>query len=122
VVPSREPEPRTVAETAARLALSKKAEDIAILDLRGLSALCDYFVVATGTTDVHVRAIADHILQQLEKAGMRIWHVEGYSQGRWVLLDAVDVVIHVFSPDTRRYYALERLWGDAPAEAVGEEE
>jgi len=97
----------------AKLALSKKAENIISLDLRGLTGTCDFFVICEGATDVHVKAIADAILEGMEEVGERVWHVEGYEAKRWILLDYVDVVVHVFDPETRDYYQLERLWGDA---------
>lgn len=111
---------REAALAATELALAKKASDVVILDLRGLTALCDFFVIASGNSDVHVRAVADHILEGLESRGARVWHVEGHAEGRWVLLDVVDVVIHIFDPETRSFYGLERLWGDAPAKRMGD--
>lgn len=97
----------------ARLALDKKAEDVKILDLRSLTSIADYFVLCTGAADTHVRAIADHIAEELEGKELRAWHVEGRERAQWVLLDYVDFVVHIFQPETRQFYGLERLWGDA---------
>ena len=101
------------AAMTAELALSKKAENVVSMDLRGLTAACDFFVVCHGTSDVQVRAIASAIKDGLSDEGEKVWHVEGYEGKRWILLDYIDVVVHVFDADTRDYYQLERLWGDA---------
>ena len=93
---------------------SLSARDPVALDLRGLTDATDWFVVASGTSDAHVRGIANAVLQQLEAAGIRAHHVEGLPSGRWVLLDFVDVVVHLFHPEARAFYQLERLWNDAP--------
>lgn len=86
-----------------------------VLDLEGLTDATDYFVIGSGTSDTQVRAIADNVIEVLEReGGGSPWHVEGLTAGRWVLLDYVDFVVHVFHHEMRRYYQLERLWGDAP--------
>ena len=90
-----------------------KGQRPVVLDLRGLSDATDYFVIASGTSDAHVRGIAEHVMERLDRRGHRTHHVEGLG-GRWVLLDFVDFVIHLFHPETRAFYQLERLWGDAP--------
>ena len=92
----------------------RKAVDPVVLDLRGLTAATDYFVIVSGTSDAHVRGMADHLMTTLGPTGVRPHHVEGLPQGRWVLLDYVDFVVHVFHPELREFYQLERLWGDAP--------
>ncbi len=89
-----------------------------VLDLRHLSDAADHFVVVSGTSDTHVRAIAEHVIEALRDHGVRVHHVEGLTQGRWVLLDFVDFVVHVFHPTLRSFYQLEGLWGDAPRRAV----
>lgn len=99
---------------AAELALEKKASDVVVLDLRGLSSATDHFVLATGSSDIQIRAVADHIVESLKKEGVRPSHVEGMGSGQWVLLDYIDFVVHVFHPTSRGYYQLELLWGDAP--------
>ncbi len=93
-----------------------------MLDLRKVSDAADFFVIASGSSDVHVRALAEHVIQAIDRAGGRPHHIEGVAAGRWALLDYVDVVVHIFHPTLRAYYQLERLWADAPAvstESVG---
>ncbi len=100
---------------ATELALEQKAQDVVALDLRGISSATDFFVLASGTSDVQVRSIAEHITEELKKdGGPRPGHVEGLRGGRWVLLDYIDFVVHVFHPQAREFYQLETLWGDAP--------
>ncbi|MEE8572981.1 MAG: ribosome silencing factor [Gemmatimonadota bacterium] len=91
-----------------------KAVDIRVLDLRKISDVADFFVIASGTSDTHVRTLAERVLESIEAEGRRPHHIEGISVGRWALLDFVDVVVHVFHPTLRDYYQLERLWSDAP--------
>jgi ribosome-associated protein len=91
-----------------------KARDMMALDLRGLNDATDWFVIASGTSDAHVRGIAQSVLNRLDAAGARAHHVEGLTTGRWVLLDFVDLVVHLFHPEARAFYQLERLWNDAP--------
>ena len=91
----------------------KKGEDIVILDIRKLSSISDYFVIASGNSDRHVRAIADNVLDRLEQKKLKCNHLEGLQESRWVLLDFSDVIVHVFYPETRKFYNLERLWGEA---------
>jgi ribosome-associated protein len=109
------------AQTAAALCLDLKATDVVILDLEGVSDVTDYFVIASGTSDTHVRSIADHVMEEMKKRGMPAHHVEGSQQGRWVLIDFVDVVVHVFHPTLRSFYQLERLWGDAAVVPVAQQ-
>ena len=99
---------------AVELALERKAHDVTVLDLRGISSATDYFVVGSGTSDVQVKAIAEHVMEGLREEGERAGHVEGLTGGRWVLLDYIDFVVHVFHPQARAFYQLENLWGDAP--------
>jgi ribosome-associated protein len=96
-----------------------KAQDVVVLDLRGLSEATDYFVIATGTSDTHVRALAERVIEAMGTRGLRPHHVEGLTTGRWVLLDFVDLVVHLFHPTLRQFYQLERLWADAPAVSTG---
>ena len=96
------------------LIMSKKGENIVILDLRKVSSISDFFIVTTGNSAVHVKAIADEIKDKLKKEDtIRPWHVEGYTAQKWILLDYVDIVVHVFDEETRSYYSLEKLWDDA---------
>ena len=99
---------------AAELAVERKAQDVVVLDLRGISTATDYFVLASGTSDVQVKAIAANIVDELKLESHRPTHVEGMGSGRWVLLDYIDFVVHVFRPQARDFYQLENLWGDAP--------
>jgi len=107
--------PKEVAK-AAELALDRKAETVLALDLRGVSSATDFFLLATGNSDIQVRAIAEHILEELARGGVRPLHVEGLDRARWVLLDFVDFVVHIFHPLARDFYQLELLWGDAPTQ------
>ena len=104
----------TEVSRAAELALDRKAQDVTLLDLRNLSSATDFFLIATGRSDTHVSAIADHMIDELKKEGIRPAGVEGLRGGRWVLVDYVDFVVHIFHPAAREFYQLERLWGDAP--------
>lgn len=112
------PPAQELAQFAARLTLEKRAEDVAILDLRELAGVCDYFVLATGHSEVQVRAIADAVEEGMAKHGAKPWHAEGYEARRWILLDYVDVVVHVFHAKAREYYLLDKLWGDARREVI----
>ena len=103
---------------AIELAKDRKATDMVLLDLHGLSNATDYFLIVNGTSDTHVRAIADHIIDELRNGGMKADHIEGLRSGRWVLLDYIDFVVHVFHPTAREFYQLERLWGDAPTTTI----
>ena len=101
-------------QRAAESALERKAADVVALDLRGISSATDYFLLATGQSDVQVKAIADNVIGELKKEGIRPAHVEGLQGGRWVLADYIDFVVHIFHPGAREFYQLEVLWGDAP--------
>jgi ribosome-associated protein len=98
---------------AASMCLDMKANDVVLLNLRGVTDMTDYFVIASGTSDTHVRAIGEHLIAELKTEGVRVHHVEGVQQGRWVLLDFVDFVVHIFHPTLRSFYQIERLWSDA---------
>jgi ribosome-associated protein len=103
------------ARRAARAALDKKAVGLTVLDVQGVSSVTDYFLVCSGRSAPHVKTIADAIREELKEDGVRPLHAEGQPESGWVLLDYGDVLMHVFLEDTRAYYALERLWGDAPS-------
>ena len=105
---------RTAAKRAALFAADKQAIDITVLDLRKIADFCDYFVICSGVVDVHVKAIYESIEMELIKIGWKPKHIEGTGNLRWVLMDYVDLIVHVFQSDMRGYYSLERLWGDAP--------
>lgn len=106
---------------AVRYARERKASDLTVLDLRQVSAATDFFVIATGRSDIQVRAIAEHILDSARRDGNRPDHVEGLKEGRWVLLDYIDYVVHVFHPAVRDFYRLEALWGDAKSTVVADD-
>jgi ribosome-associated protein len=111
--------PEQMAVEIAELASDRKALDIVQLDLRGMIGYADYFVICTGRTDRQTRAIHDAIHQGLKTDhGLLPRRVEGVSEARWILLDYLDVVVHIFTPETRDYYRLEQLWGEAPSHAV----
>lgn len=102
-----------IARRAAALASELKATNLVVLDLRGVTDMTDFFVIASGTSDTHVRAVASHVLERLKEEGVTTDNIEGLTQGRWALLDYLDCVVHVFHPAQRQFFQLERLWGDA---------
>jgi ribosome-associated protein len=110
--------PKTLSKKIANLALSKKANNVLILDLRKLTDMADFFVVCSADSDVQVKAIADAIVDGMEDVGSSPWHQEGLTNRQWVLLDYVDVVVHVFHKEMRKFYGLEKLWGDAKIEEI----
>lgn len=99
---------------AAELALERRSKEVVALDLREISSATDFFVIGSGTSDIQVKAIAEHVMDELRKEGHRPEHVEGKSGGTWVLLDYIDFVVHVFHEAAREFYQLDLLWGDAP--------
>jgi len=105
--------------TAAAAAAAKKAHGVIALDLRDLDGVCDYFLICSGSSEVQVKAIAEAVEEKLREKGQRPWHVEGLQGRSWVLLDYVEVVVHVFHETTREYYMLDRLWGDARSVDLG---
>jgi ribosome-associated protein len=108
--------PELMAAAIAELASDRKALNIVALDLRGIIGYADYFVICTGRTDRQTRAIHDGIHAGMKSAhGILPRRVEGVSEGRWILIDYLDVVVHVFTPETREFYRLEQLWGEAPS-------
>jgi len=107
-------EANDLARLIVQIAEDKKAEDILMLDIRGLSVIADYFVICTGTSERQVRAIARDLDEQLGKQGITPIHIEGLSDARWVLMDYNTVIVHIFDPITRDYYRLDKLWAEAP--------
>ncbi len=103
-----------IARRSRELLDEKMAGDIAILDLRGLSTITDYFVICSGESHRQIKTLAEHVRNEFEKEGLRATHVEGLDESRWVVLDYIVAIIHIFDPETRELYALENLWGDAP--------
>jgi ribosome-associated protein len=123
VAPPAAPQPdtgRPLALAIAKAGLAKKAEDVLLLDVRGLTSYADYFVVMTAESDRQAGAIADHVDDELRKAGATKVGVEGYEAGRWILVDYGDVVAHVMSRDAREFYDLEGLWADAPRTQISD--
>ncbi len=92
---------------------NKKAEDIVILDVSGLTNIADYFVVSSASSTVHARALADYLLEEMEKRGYGADHVEGMEFGNWILVDFLDVVVHIFTPEWRERYGIEWIWAEA---------
>ncbi|SIT82571.1 ribosome silencing factor [Edaphobacillus lindanitolerans] len=109
----------TLLETVYRAADDKKAADIVVLNMQGISLLADYFLICHGNSERQVQSIAREIKDKAEETGSEVKRIEGYDAGRWVLVDLGDVVAHVFHKDERSYYNLERLWGDAPELDLG---
>ena len=108
-----------IVKRAALAALDKKASDVVLLDLRPLAAFTDYFLLASAGNQKQLVAIADSVLETLRTEGLRPNHSEGYPRQEWILLDYEDFVVHLFTPKTRSYYGLERLWGEAARIEVG---
>ena len=108
-----------LAACAVDAVLEKKARDVVVMDVRGISGVADIFVLCTGDSDVQIKAIAESVRDELRSQhGERPWHIEGLDHLQWVLLDYVDVVVHVFADERRTFYDLERLWGDATVVSV----
>jgi ribosome-associated protein len=115
------PDPsRPLALQIAKAGLDKKAEQVLLIDVRGLTSYADYFVVMTAESDRQAGAIADHVDETLKKAGVTKVGVEGYETGRWILVDYGDVVAHVMSKEAREFYDLESLWADAPRSTIAD--
>jgi ribosome-associated protein len=110
---TRKPKFPPQVEAAIRAAEDKKAENVVILDLRKAAGFTDYFVICSGNNPRQIRAIADSVMDALREKGAKPAHVEGYERSEWVLLDYFDFIVHVFAPETRLFYGLERLWGVA---------
>lgn len=109
-----------LAKKITGLIFNKKGYDVRIMDLRKIASFTDYFVICSADSDTQVKAIADEIDDKLREEGIRFWHEEGYKALSWVLLDYVDVVVHIFKKQARDFYKLEKLWGDAPTEEVAD--
>lgn len=102
----------------ARVALEKKAEGLMVLDLQGISTVADFFLLASARSITQLKTIVEAVEAALETQGVRIRHAEGLPESGWLLLDYGDVIVHIFMEETRAFYALERLWGDAPVLSV----
>jgi ribosome-associated protein len=113
--PTKKKDPaRELAVAAARMAHDDNCEDLIVLDLRGISPVTDYFVIATGTSDRQMRSVADEIARYGRSIGQKVWHVAGRDSAEWIVMDFVDVVVHLFDEKLRTYYDLELIWGEAP--------
>ncbi|WP_430883075.1 ribosome silencing factor [Fusibacter sp. JL216-2] len=104
---------KEIALEIAGLIDDKKGHDIQILDVRHLSSIADYFVIATGTSNTHVNAIADGVVEELRERGLEMSHKEGKRGGNWILIDCLDIIVHVFTKAEREFYDIERIWSDA---------
>ena len=112
-----------LAQHAIEAAFEKKAVDIVVMDMRNVSGVADIFILCTGTSDLQIKAIYQSIKARIREFGDELpWHIEGTDSLQWVLMDYVNLVVHIFSEEKRAFYDLERLWGDAPKEAVSEED
>jgi len=111
---------KSIVKKAVKLAWDKKGKDITVMDLRKLMNVTDYFILINGESDVHVKALANHIEKELRKEDIELWHREGFQHLRWVLMDYIDVVIHIFRPEVREFYSLEKLWADAKITKVND--
>ena len=110
-----------IAEIGAEAAVDTRANNVVVLDLRGLSSVTDFFVICSGNSDTHVEGIANNIEEKLEEHGAKLWHREGGRRATWILLDYIDAIVHIFTEEVRDFYGLERLWGDAPRVEYDEE-
>ncbi len=106
--------PKKKVKLIAQTLIDKKAQDVVIMNLRKVTDMTHYFVICTGESELHLKALA----RELEDKIKTPWHIEGYTYARWILLDYVDVVVHLFLKSTRQYYMLEQLWGDVPIEKL----
>ncbi len=114
-------ESKELAAFITEMALEKKGKQIVKLNLENLTSMTDYFIILTADSAVQVKAIADHIIRQSKNNGIKIYHKEGFDSLSWVLLDFIDVIVHIFRGETREYYGLEKLWADAKMELVTDE-
>lgn len=113
---------RELADQLAQYVLEKKAADVMIMDLKKLTSMTDYFVVCSVDSDVQAKAVVDHVTEELRRKKIKPWHSEGMMNYQWILVDFVDVVLHIFMPEKRKFYNLERLWGDAKIEEIQDQD
>jgi ribosome-associated protein len=111
---------KALVDCVVESALDKKAEEIVLQDLESVAGIADWFVILSGDNPIHNKAIADGIREALGGRGTRPWIVEGYEQGRWILIDYSDMVVHVMLRDVREYYQLERIWESCPTQTIAE--
>ncbi|MDI6803104.1 MAG: ribosome silencing factor [Bacteroidota bacterium] len=110
--------PKILAKIIANLTLTKKAHGVIIMDLKKITDITDYFVLCSADSDTQVKAIADAVIDGTDEIGMPAWRTEGLTQRQWIIIDFIDVVVHVFLNEARHFYNLEKLWGDAKIETV----
>ena len=110
------------AKIAVKALSSKKGLDIKLIEINDVSSIADYFVIATGTSSTQVKALADVVEYEMDKAGITVSHIEGHRNNSWILLDYVDIIVHVFSEEAREYYDLERLWQDGKVIDIAQDE
>ena len=108
------------AKMAVKALCERKGEDIRLIKIRDISSIADYFVIATGSSNTHVKSLADNVEFRLDNGGISVSHIEGYRSDSWILLDYVDVIVHVFSEEARDYYSLERLWQDGETVSIAD--
>lgn len=109
---------KALAKKMAMFTLEKKASEVIVMDLRKVTDMTDFFVICSADSDVQVKAIADAVMEGTDNMGLTTWHVEGLAQRQWILLDYVDIVVHIFHKEARKFYALEKIWGDAAIETI----
>lgn len=109
---------KKLSEKICNLIFNKKGYDVTLIDLKKVTTMSDYFVICSADSDTQVQSIADEVEKKLRDEGIKCWHKEGYKALQWVLLDYVDVVVHIFKKETREFYSLEKLWGDAPSKLI----
>ncbi|WP_018661380.1 ribosome silencing factor [Heyndrickxia acidiproducens] len=102
-------------KTVVKACDDKRAEDIVVLNMQGISLIADYFLICNGNSDKQIQTIAREVKEKAEEAGCTVRRMEGFDEGKWILIDLGDIVAHIFNRDERNYYNLERLWGDAPS-------
>ena len=105
-------ESKKVLDKVIEILEGKKAKDISIINIEGISILTDYFVICSGTSSTHIKSLADELEEKMEEKGFKIFHKEGYDTARWILMDFGEVIVHVFHEEERSFYKLERLWSD----------
>ncbi|MFQ5500965.1 MAG: ribosome silencing factor [Phycisphaerae bacterium] len=115
-------EARRFAIDCARMMEADRCDEIVVLDLRGVSPICDFFVIGNGTSDRQMRAAVDHIKEAAKEQGQRPYSTSGYREGAWIVVDYVDVIVHLFEAERRAYYDLDSLWGDSPSVEWGNSE
>jgi len=112
-----------LAELCAKYIAEKKGNDILVMDMREITSIVDFFVICTALSDTHARGLSGDVKEKLKyEHEDDVWHVEGYDSGRWILMDYVSIVVHIFQAEQRDYYSLERLWGDAKMKYWSEEQ